>query len=117
MSENVQKFKEWCLVELMGHQRIAGLCTEQNVAGTNLLRVDVPNTESQPAFTKFFNHSALYAITPIDEKTAIVIANEIKAGVIATWSAEEFFGKYLQHKSLPSSHIDHFEDLFYERNL
>lgn len=29
-----EKFDLWCMVELFGHQRIAGRCTEQNVAGT-----------------------------------------------------------------------------------
>lgn len=38
------KFDLWCIVELFGHNRIAGRCTEQNVAGVNMLRVDVPAT-------------------------------------------------------------------------
>ena len=36
-----EKFDLWCVVELFGHSRIAGRCTEQNVAGTNMLRIDV----------------------------------------------------------------------------
>lgn len=60
-----EKFDLWCMVELFGHQRIAGRCTEQNVAGTNMLRVDVPETKSQPAFTRFLSSGAIYAISPV----------------------------------------------------
>ena len=50
-----EKFDLWCVVELFGHSRIAGRCTEQNVAGTNMLRVDVPDTSNQPGFTRFLS--------------------------------------------------------------
>ena len=50
-----EKFDLWCVVELFGHQRISGKCSEQNVAGTNMLRVDVPETKSNQAFTRFYH--------------------------------------------------------------
>ncbi|WP_151248438.1 hypothetical protein [Parabacteroides distasonis] len=56
-----EKFDLWCVVELFGHSRIAGRCTEQNVAGTNMLRVDVPDTSNQPGFTRFLSSGAIYA--------------------------------------------------------
>ena len=31
----------WCIVELMGHRKLAGLCTEQVIAGNTMLRIDV----------------------------------------------------------------------------
>ncbi len=37
-----EKLDLWALVELFGHTKIAGKCTEQNSAGTNMLRFDVP---------------------------------------------------------------------------
>ena len=74
MSE--EKFDLWCMVELFGHNKIAGKCTEQNIAGVNMLRVDVPETDKQPAFTKFYNGTAIYAINPITEEVANDIANK-----------------------------------------
>lgn len=39
---DTHKFESWCIVELFGHQRIAGLVTEQTIGGCNFVRVDVP---------------------------------------------------------------------------
>ena len=60
-------FDLWCIVELFGHTKIAGRCTEQNIAGTNMLRVDVPPTPGQPSFSRLLGSGAIYAIKPVDE--------------------------------------------------
>ena len=73
-----EKFEAWCIVELFGHAKIAGLCTEQNIAGTNFLRVDVPETDTQPGFTRLFGAAAIYAINPVDEKTAVFMAGKLQ---------------------------------------
>ncbi|HUU60204.1 MAG TPA: acetyltransferase [Phycisphaerae bacterium] len=67
---NEQSFQEWCVVELMGHQRIAGYVTEQTIAGANLLRVDVPAGAGEPPMTRFFGPAAIYSITPVTENVA-----------------------------------------------
>jgi len=69
MSDNIA-FKEWCLVELFGHQRLAGLITEQQIGGETFIRVDVPGDDDQPAFTKLFGKGAIYALTPCAEQIA-----------------------------------------------
>ena len=63
-------FESYAIVELMGHNRIAGKVTEEVVAGAAMLRVDVPQTSSKQPFTKFYSPSAVYAITPTDEAVA-----------------------------------------------
>lgn len=99
-----QSFKHWCIVELFGHSKIAGLCTEENIAGTNMLRVDVPETKSQPAFTKYYGSSAIYAINPVDEKTATICAESIQVGQVQEWNAETFVAKLNANKAaLPAS--------------
>jgi hypothetical protein len=52
MSEQQQKFEQWAIVELFGHQRIAGLVTEQAVGGCSFVRVGVPETPNNPAWTR-----------------------------------------------------------------
>src|SRR5690606_38621670 len=96
-----QKFDMWCLVELFGHAKIAGRCTEHNIAGTNMLRVDVPETETQPAFTRFLGSSAIYAINPIDEATARTMADRLAVKPIDSWNISEVMKKFQQHQ-LPS---------------
>jgi hypothetical protein len=92
MSE--KKFKHWCIVELFGHTKIAGHCTEENIAGSNMLRVDVPETEKQPAFTKYYGSAAIYAITPVDEGTVMIAVENIEVAPVQSWSGEQFSTKY-----------------------
>lgn len=113
MTETKQTFDAWCIVELFGHAKIAGRCTEQNVAGTNFLRVDVPETEKQPAFSRLFGSAAIYAINPVDETTAKIFAREINTGPITVWQGESFTSKFAEaKKALPESvaHEEHEPD-------
>jgi len=89
-----EKFDLWCIVELFGHVKIAGRCTEQNIAGTNMLRVDVPETKIQPAFTRFFGASAIYAINPVDEATARYTAEKLEKKPIDSWDISELLKKH-----------------------
>lgn len=75
---NAQPAAMWAIVELFGHQRIAGRISEQVFGGTNLIRVDVPEVvvtewdydESPPvrkqrlvqAHTRSFGAGAIYAV-------------------------------------------------------
>lgn len=70
----------WAIVELMGHQRIAGRVTERNVAGTQMLQVDVPAVGEDPAFSRLLGGSAIYAINPCDEDTATAWAGSLRDG-------------------------------------
>lgn len=70
MSSEKQSFKEWCLVELFGHQKIVGMVSEATLAGGAFLRVDVPTFNGEPAFTRFYGPSAIYSINPVSEEVA-----------------------------------------------
>lgn len=94
MNQAAEKFDLWCLVELFGHSKIAGRCTEQNIAGTNMLRVDVPETSTQPSFTRFFGSAAIYAINPLDEETCKFMAEKIQVKPIETWNVSEVMKKH-----------------------
>lgn len=75
----------WAIVELMGHNVVAGEVSEETVAGVAMLRVDVPAVGDQPAFTKFFSGSAIYGITPTDEATARVAVERLQAKPVALY--------------------------------
>jgi hypothetical protein len=104
------KFDLWCIVELFGHAKIAGRCTEQNIAGSNMLRVDVPETERQPAFTRYFGGSAIYAINPVDEATARMYAKNLEAAPVNSWAAETFMQKYQINKQRQLAGLPDIED-------
>ncbi len=93
---STEKFDLFCIVELFGHTKIAGRCTEQNIAGTNMLRVDVPETSTQQAFTRFFGSSAIYAINPVDEATAKHVAESLQQRPIQAWDVKEMIKRNVE---------------------
>lgn len=89
-----ERFDSWAILELFGHQRIAGRVTEQTIGGCHFLRVDVPalphaahagEGDGVAAFTKFFTQGAIYALTPTDKATAIRAAEHLVAQPIEPW--------------------------------
>lgn len=89
MEENkTNTFDCWCIIELMGHQRIAGKVSEQQLGGTSFIRVDVPPINDAPAFTRLLNHPAVYAINPVSEEVAKRAAENIKAQPITQFEID-----------------------------
>ena len=74
MSEQIKPdFRQWAVVELMGHQRIAGWVTEETIGGCSFIRVDVPKadapadsplTPENTMFTRHLGSPAIYALNP-----------------------------------------------------
>lgn len=64
-------FDEWAILELMGHRRLAGRVTEQEIAGRPFLRLDTP---ADTPLTQFYAPQAVYCLTPCDEATARAVA-------------------------------------------
>jgi hypothetical protein len=73
---NETKLEGWGIVELMGHQRTAGRLSERSIAGSNLLQVDVPVSDTEFR-TVFYGGSAIYALHPTDEQSARLMARSL----------------------------------------
>lgn len=74
-----EKFDIWGIVEVMGHRKFAGRVTEQTIAGSALVRIDVPTVTLQEfngvervigAFSKLVGVGSIYCITPTTEEVA-----------------------------------------------
>jgi len=89
------KFDTWAIVELMGHQQIAGRASEATIAGGSFLRVDVPETEGAKTFTRFYGAGALYSITPVAEEIARSAAERLHCRPITVWMPD------LEPRALP----------------
>lgn len=105
-----EKFESWAIVELFGHNKIAGKCSEQNVAGSNMLRIDVPETDINPAFTRLLGHAAIYAINPVTEEVATHWAKMLHCAPINIWDVRKFMEKNKLALNLPSDDDNSFGD-------
>jgi hypothetical protein len=92
-------FDEWAILELFGHQRLAGRVTNAQVGGASFVRVDVPNPLGQIKLTKFLNPTAIYSITPCTESVATAAAMNIDASPISRFDLEQLAGT--QQRRLP----------------
>lgn len=73
-----EQFREWGILEVMGRLRMAGMISEQTIAGAGMIRIDVPETAHAPAFTRFFTPGSLYSITPTSEEIARGLAERLR---------------------------------------
>jgi hypothetical protein len=104
-----QEAKEmWALLELFGHQRVAGKVVEAEIGGGHLLRVDVPAVKGREPLTKYYNVKAVYGLTPVDEPTARRMAEDIDPAPVKEYSIEREIARRKQLGSGdPEDEIDH----------
>lgn len=95
-----EKFEIWAIVELFGHNKIAGKVSEQTIGGSSMVRVDVPDTEASPKFTRLLNVSAIYAINPVTEEVAVGYAGRLQSKPIEAWDAREVLKRIDDMKKL-----------------
>ena len=111
--EEKQSFNEWAIVEIMGHQKFAGRVSEQIVAGSALLRIDIPAQGEQVAFTKLFGMSSVYAITPTTELIATAVASKLRQVPIGIYDLPESMQAKLRAPAAITSRVaadDGFEE-------
>ena len=80
-----EAFEAWAIVELFGHQKIAGKLTEQTIGGCNFIRVDVPAFEDSPAFTKLYTQGAIYGVTFVSEQIARAAAQSFRVAPVSVY--------------------------------
>lgn len=70
MSETTSKIESWAIIEFFGHKKMAGIATTENFGPSVMLRVDIPETPRQPAFTQYYGMSSIYCLSPVTEEAA-----------------------------------------------
>lgn len=98
-----EKFEVHAIVELFGHNKIAGKVTEQVIGGTSFIRIDVADTKASPAFTRLLHANAIYAINPVTEEVATQYAANLKVMPIQSWDAREVLNRIDEQKKLAAA--------------
>ncbi len=81
-TENTEKFAGWVILELMGHRRLVGFLSEQEIAGRAFLRIDIA---TEPPATQFYGAEAVYCITPTTEEMAREASRLNRIAPISRW--------------------------------
>lgn len=97
------KFAEWVILELMGHRRLAGFLTEQEIGGASFLRLDIPGENGRQAATQLYSPQAVYCITPTTEELARAVAGENQPEPVHRWE--------LRALKAPEPRIPTYEDV------
>lgn len=109
-TQSEQKLEGWAIVEVMGHSKFAGRISEQKIGIASLIRIDVPAVDGKEAFTKLIAPQALFAITPCDEQTARLAAEEFRVTPIYLYSAVQRPGIAQAETTDASAVLDDDED-------
>ena len=90
---------QWCIVELLGHVKLAGKLSEVEKFGVKLGRLDIPQGDG--FVTRLFGGSSVYCITPVTEAVARHVVKQITVAPVSPWDFP---------KQLPAPRTDGFTD-------
>lgn len=98
MNEQVEQQNEsaWAIVELFGHQMLAGAISKTERFGAVMLRIDVPASGRAPGFTREYSPSALFSITYASEEVVRLTARQLASKPINVYVPElDDYGRLL----------------------
>lgn len=84
-ADQTEKFEAWGMLELFGHQRLAGRITEQTIGGVHFIRIDVPASGDVAEYTRLFTQGAIYGMTITTEDVARRLALGMRARPISAY--------------------------------
>lgn len=63
-----ESFRQWCVLELMGHHKFAGLVSEEMRFGVVMCRIDIP--KGKGFVTHYYGGGSIYGCHPVAEAVA-----------------------------------------------
>lgn len=90
----------WAIVALFGHSEIAGFVGSQTVGGEAFLRVDVPATTKQEAWSRLYGKGAIYSISPMAEDLVRARAERMQVAPLTAWDLPAEMREKLTRKAL-----------------
>lgn len=89
-----EKLDLCAIIELFGHSTIACRVSESSF-GDDFLQCDVPETTTQPKFTRIIAKKAVYAINPVTEEVMLIKAENLNTKPIDSWDIRKMQEKLL----------------------
>ena len=108
-STDTDQAQQWAIMELMGHQKIAGRYTEHGA----MHRVDVPDGNGRFRFSRLYSPQAIYSITFVDLETAQAAAQVFDQPAITVWELQTEIKRLAA--AVPASYPDEIYDLDYTK--
>lgn len=99
-------FREWAIVELFGHVKLAGLVTEVQIAGAGFLRLDIPGDGEAWFATKLLNPTSISALTPCSEATARAFAASHRPEPVSRWELPQLPGRATRDEDIEDEDVD-----------
>lgn len=79
-----EPFECFAILEILGHRRLAGRVTEQQIAGAMFVRIDIPTPDGKE-ITQFYSPSSVYCLTPTTETIARSVALHNQPRPVNQW--------------------------------
>ena len=95
MSE--ETYASWSILALLGHRRLAGFVTEQEIAGKGFLRIEIPGP-GETKTTQFYSPDSVYGLTPTTEEIARRVAARDRPAPVHPWEL-----RLPEHSNLPAT--------------
>ncbi len=112
-----ERFEQWCILEIMGHQTYAGIVSEQVIGGASFVRIDVPECEGVPAFSKCFGAGSIYCITPVTEEVARLRAKSLRQAPLSVYDLPEDVRAKMRTPAIAGPSQREFEDFDQDDDL
>ena len=88
MENNKVQFESWCILELLGHRRVAGHVSEAEIGGGSFIRIDMPMKDGSMS-TQFYSPGAVYCITPTTEEIASKMSLAYQPEPVSRWEFKQ----------------------------
>lgn len=88
----------WAVLELFGHQQVAGWIEKDERFGAVLTRVDVPAVDGIAAHSSFYGNGAIYALHPVSEEVARAYAKRINHRPVVIYGPDLVERRYLDEE-------------------
>jgi hypothetical protein len=85
MSDSQTPIEGWCIIDLFGHQQIAGYVTTVVIGTSAMLRVEIPEIDTDPGYTRFYGLGAIYSLTLVTEALARAALRSLRPEAVTVY--------------------------------